>query len=147
MSTLAELLLVEHQRDALIRDCVALVEKQIDSRGTLRRLTLKAGLSMLNSIRPNALHRATARLLPDFAVALEPLFQRFRLSSDRDFSLFLQKHPDDAVVALIGVTDQRAGQHPNGSVRTVYERFRPTAESEVRSALPGLSKIISAYIG
>lgn len=146
MSTLAELLLVEHQRDALIRDCVALIEKQIDSRGPIRRLALKAGLGVLNSIRPNALHRAVARLLPDFAIALEPLYQRFRLSSDRDFSLFLQKNPDEAVTALIGVTDQRAGQHSNGSVRALYEKLRATAESEVRSALPGLSRIISAYM-
>lgn len=147
MPTLAELLLVPHQRDALISDCVSLIETQVESRGAIRRLALKAGLSMLNSIRPNALNRAVARLLPDFAAALEPLYQRFRQSSGADFSLFLAQNSDEAVRALLGATDQVAGKHPNARVRAVYDKFRSTAETEVRGALPGLATIVSRYIG
>lgn len=147
MSTLAELLLVPHQRDALINDCVRLIETQVESRDAIRRLALKAGLSMLNSIRPNALNRAVSRLLPDFAAALEPLYQRFRQSGGSDFSLFLGQHSDQAVHALLGVTDQVAGKHPNATVRTVYDKFRSIAENEVRSALPGLAAIMARYIG
>lgn len=146
MPTLAELLLVPHQRDALIRDCVRLIETQVESRGALRRLALKAGMSMLNSIRPNALNRAVSRLLPDFAAALEPLYQRFRQSGSGDFSHFLGQHSDEAVRALLGVTDQVAGKHPNATVRAVYDKFRSTAETEVRGALPGLAAIVARYI-
>lgn len=147
MPTLAERLLVEDRRETLIARCVALVEHQVDSQGTVRRLALKAGIAVLNAVKPNALHLVVSDLLHEFTHALDPLYQQFHLSSGRDFSHFLQHHPDEAVSALIAVTDQRAEKLGSAAVRKVYGKLRPTAETEVRSALPGLSQIISEHLG
>jgi hypothetical protein len=147
MSTLADILLAQPHRESVITDCVKLVERQVESHGPMRRLALKAGLAMLNSLRPNALHSGISKLLPDFTTALEPLYQKFRSSGEADFSQFLARHSDTAVQALLGVSDLRAGSHGNATVRAAYGRLRPTAESEVRSALPGLGRIVAAYLG
>lgn len=146
MPTLAEHLLVEDRRETLVASCVALVEQQVDSQRAFKRVTLKAGIAVLNAVKPNALHLVVSDLLHEFTHALDPLYQRFHQASGRDFSHFLQHHPDEAVSALIAVTDQRAEKLGNAAVRKVYGRLRPTAENEVRSALPGLSQIISAHL-
>lgn len=146
MPTLADRLLVTERRQTLIERCVALVEHQVDAQSTMRRLGLKAGIAVLNAIKPNALHLVVNDLLREFTNALDPLYQQFNQASGRDFSEFLQHHPDEAVSALIAVTDRRAARLGNATVRKVYSRLRPTAEHEVRSALPGLSQILAAHL-
>lgn len=146
MPTLAERLLVEDRRDSLVTCCVALVEQQINGQSALKRVAMKAGIAVLNAIKPNALHLVVNDLLHEFTHALDPLYQQFHHASGRDFSHFLQHHPDEAVNALIAVTDQRAAKLGNAAVRKVYGRLRPAAETEVRSALPGLAQIISEHL-
>jgi hypothetical protein len=146
MPTLAERLLVEDRRDTLVASCVKLVERQVDHQGTVRRLALKAGIAVLNTVRPNALTLVVNDLLHHFTHALEPLYQQFHAASGRDFSQFLQHHPDEAVSALIAVTDRRAETLGNAAVRKVYGKLRPSAEHEVRAALPGLSQIIAEHL-
>lgn len=146
MPTLAERLLVEDRRDTLVASCVKLVEQQIDDQGTVRRLALKAGIAVLNAVKPNALTLVVNDLLHHFTHALEPLYQQFHAASGRDFSQFLRHHPDEAVSALIAVTDRRAEKLGNAAVRKVYGKLRPSAETEVRAALPGLSQIIAEHL-
>lgn len=146
MPTLADRLLVPEQRNTLIQRCVALVEHQIDSQSTMRRLSLKAGVAVLNTVKPNALHLIVNNLLGEFTDALNPLYQRFNEAGGGDFSEFLQHHPDAAVSALIAVTDERAARLRNATVRRLYGRLRPTAETEVRAALPGLSRILAEHL-
>lgn len=146
MPTLAERLLVDDRRDSLIAHCVALVQTQVDAQGTVRRLALKAGIAVLNAIRPDALTHVVSDLLQQFTHALDPLYQRFHATSGHDFSQFLQAHPDEAVVALITVTDARAELLGSVAVRKAYGRLRPGAEHEVRAALPGLSRILAAHL-
>lgn len=147
MSTLWQTLLADDdRRETLVADCVKLIEQRVASRGPIRRIALSAGLSLLNAIKPNALPRAVGNLLPDFAGALDPLYQRFRLSTGDDFSPFLARHSDEAARALLGVTDRRAESSDNARVRALYARLRGTAEDEVRAALPGLASILSGHL-
>lgn len=146
MPTLAERLLVIERRESLVTRCVALVEHQINNQSAIKRVAMKAGIAVLNAIKPNALHLVVNDLLYQFTHALDPLYQQFHQASGRDFSQFLQHHPDEAVSALIAVTDQRAKKLGNSTVRKLYGRLRPTAEAEVRSALPGLSQIIAEHL-
>lgn len=146
MPTLAERLLIEDRRDTLVARCVALVEQQVDGQGTVRRLALKAGIAVLNAIKPNALHLVVNDLLHQFTHALDPLYQQFHATSGRDFSQFLLLHRDQAVLALIEVTDRRAEKLGNAAVRRAYGRLRPAANQEVRAALPGLSLIIAEHL-
>lgn len=147
MPTLMETLLADDRRDQVVRDCVKLIEQQVASRGLLRRTALSAGLAVLNAIKPNALTRAVTALLPDFAAALDPLYQRYREQPGRgEFSPFLQQHSDTAVDALIGVADQRIQASSNGAVKSAYARLRGSAQDEVRGALPGLAHLIAAHL-
>ena len=146
MATLESTLLTPDRRDTLVGDCVRLIESQVASRGPIRRIALGAGLAVLEAIKPRALHRAVSGLLPEFAAALDPLYQRFLAGKHADFSQFLDANRAEAVDALIGVTDRRAGASPNAAVRSAYARLRGMAEAEVDHALPALGRVLSAHL-
>ena len=146
MRTLSDILLAEHQREALAADCVKVIERHLNGLRSLRGMALKTGLAMFKTAMPDAIPRVVRKLLPDFAVALEPLHQQFRQSTDRDFSLFLRKHSDEAVEALTGVIDRRAANSPNEPVRKVYGKLRGSIRDEMAAVLPDLAKTISGYL-
>lgn len=143
--TLRDILLAPHQKDAVIHDFSVLLRQQLTALSGLKGLALKTTVNMLESSRPGALDRALASLLPGFAKALEPLYQEFLASSDRDFSLFLRKHEHATVQALLSVSDERI-KDASDTGKSIYRKFRGTAEDQVRNAIPKLSRLIASYL-
>lgn len=146
MNSLADILLAPQQREALVADIARLLEEHVQQRGGLKGLGMKTGLSLLKAARPDILERASGRLLPDMAKALEPLFAEFRRSGDGDFGAFLSRHAERASELLLGVADSRAAAAQNPTLKSVYQKFRGGAGDEVRSLLPRLGKLVSAYL-
>jgi hypothetical protein len=146
MRTLAEILLAEHQREALIADCVKVIERHLNGVRSLRGIALKTGLGIVRKAIPDALPKAVRKLLPDLAEALEPLHQQFRRSGGRDFSLFLRQHDEAAVDAIMSVADRRAGSSDNDMVRATFGKLRSSARSELLAMMPELAKTLSAYL-
>ena len=146
MKTFKDILLAPHQKDALLTDCVNLLESQIAKLSGLKGVALKTTVTMLKSAKPGILNRAVAVLIPAFAEALQPLHEKFQTSGERDFSLFLQKHDTQTINALLSVADTRIAEGSDAA-KSVYARFRGTAEKQVRAALPELSQLLNAYHG
>ncbi|WP_374679758.1 DUF6918 family protein [Hydrocarboniphaga effusa] len=146
MSTLAEILLAPHRKEALTADCVRIVEHHLNSLRSLRGLALKAGLAVLKATRPDLIPRAINRLLPDLIEALEPLYARFGQTSDRDFSLFLRKNADEAIEALRRKIDGRAAESSNEAAKSTYRKLRGTLHEEIETLFPELSKTLSGYL-
>ena len=147
MSTLAEILLAPHQKEALTADCVRIVERHLNSLRSLRGLALKAGLAVFKAAKPDLIPRVIRKLLPDLIAALEPLYARFGQSSDRDFSLFLRKNADEAVEALMSKVDARAAETSNETAKSTYRKLRNNVRSELEALLPELAKTLSGYLG
>ncbi len=146
MPCLGQRLIQNDRPEALIDEVAALVHYQVDHQSAVRKLMLKAAISVLNAIKPDAVRHVVSDLLPKFADALDPLFQEFHRTRGGDFSEFLQDHQEETVNALISVTDQRAESFGHVAVSKVYARLRPTAKNEVSAALPALSIILSAHL-
>jgi len=146
MSSLADILLAAHHRDELITDAARLVEHYIQQRGGLKGMGLRTGLSLVKAAKPDILNRASDRMLPDMVRALEPLYQEFRGSGSGDFSVFLDRRADTAVELLLGVADAKVAAAHNAAAKAVYQRLRSGAADEVRSLLPRIGKLVSAYL-
>ncbi|HEX4896144.1 MAG TPA: hypothetical protein VFV11_07425 [Solimonas sp.] len=146
MKTLADILGAPHQREAVVADLVKLVETQVEAARGLKGMTLRTGLGMLQKARPDILPRAIGRYLPDFANAMEPLHRKFRAGADRDFSVFLQRHSADVAGAILGLADERVAASTNTTVKTWYGRIRSAVDSEIRNAVPALSKLLRGYL-
>jgi hypothetical protein len=146
MPLLADIVLTAQNKDPLIAGCVQLVESRVASRGGLRGIALKTGLSMLKGVRPDVLPRAMQALLPDFVASLDPLYQDWLAAGSGDFGGFLQRDSGRTVQALLGVTDARAARAHNAAIKGVYARLRGGAEQEVEGALPQFAQLLSRYV-
>ncbi|HEY0973680.1 MAG TPA: hypothetical protein VGE57_04250 [Solimonas sp.] len=147
METLVDILGAARHREALIADMVALIEAQVAARGGLKGAGLRAMLGMAKAARPDLLPRAAARLLPEFAGALEPLYARYRDEQTvGDFGQFLQRQAPAATAALLAVADARAAEVKNAAARSAYSRLRGSAEDEVRGAIPAIGILLNRYL-
>lgn len=146
MTTLAEILLAPERRDRLMRQTAEWIERYVHEKPGLRGMALRAGLAAAKSARHDAVERAVARLLPEFADALEPFYQRFLASGEKDFSAFLRGHAADASEALMGVADQRVAASPHRALAAGYRRLRGTLEHELEGLLPDIASMLARAI-
>ncbi len=145
MKSLVESLLSPAGRAAVEADTVSMVEQFIARRGGLKGIAYKTGYAMLKKARPGIVERATARMLPEFLNALEPLYREFQAAPTQDFGAFLQQHGGRAVRSLLGVADGRAAQ-ASDTVRRTYDKFRDGAEDEVARLLPLFGAVITRHL-
>lgn len=146
MSTLVEFLSPPQRRARIIADCVRRVEAHAATTRGIRGLALKAGLAALNAARPNALPRAAASVLPEFAAALDPYYQRFLASGQPDFAVFLEPHRAQACASLLEVTDARAARTSHRALRATYRKLRGTLASELERLLPDIVRGLSEQV-
>jgi len=147
MPHLAERLWAEDRRQILVQDFTQLTESLVAARRGLKGLGLKTSFAMLKSVRPNAVPRALEVLLPQFAQALDPLFQEFMRDGgkirDADFSRFLQRHARRAVDAMLSVTDARVDASRHKSLKKIYASLRGSAHDEMLEVLPAFANLLS----
>jgi hypothetical protein len=146
MTTLADILLAPGRREAVIGRTAEWIERYVAERAGLRGLTLKAGLAALKAARHDALPRGVAVMLPEFARALEPVYQAFRASKERDFSRYLAQHSEDATQALMAVTDARAAATSYRTLASGYRRMRGTIEHELHTLVPEIAKMLRGLV-
>jgi hypothetical protein len=142
MTTLADLLLAPGRREALVRETARWVERYVEQAGGLRGIALRAGLGAARAGRADIVPRAVARLLPEMIVALEPHWQRFKATGERDFGAYLQRHARDASESLMQVADARAEASGHRALAAGYRRLRGTLESELERLLPDIARMI-----
>jgi hypothetical protein len=146
MKTLPDILLATHHKDALVQDCAQLFDSHISNISGLKGMAIKASWGMIKSAKANLPERAARRMLPDLAQALDPLFQKFKTSSDGDFGVFLSKNADEAGSRLLTVTDGLIATSQVNGVKQAWNKFRSTAESEMTVLAPKLGKLLANYL-
>lgn len=145
MKNLGEILLAPTRQQAVLADCVRMIEQFVAERGGLKGMAYKTGLKLIKASRPDIVERAVQRLFPEYLGALAPLHERFRAEGGGDFGVFLQSHSAQAVQALLELADRRASAASPG-VRKAYARFRDGAEAEVARLLPALGALITKHL-
>ncbi len=145
-STLSDILLAEHHKDALIADCAKLFDNHIGSMGGLKGMTAKTAWAMVKTAKADLPQRAATRMLPDLAAALDPLYQKFRKSGVGDFGVYLSQNAAEVGQKILSVADEKAGSSQIAAVRSAWPKFRGTAEAEVQALAPKLGKLFAAYL-
>lgn len=143
--TLEQILLAGPRKDAVIADFVRLMEDFVANRGGLKGIGMRAGLKMLQAAKPGILDRATAKMLPEFLRALDPLHEKFVAAKEKDFAAFLQKNEKAAAAALMKVADNRAAG-ASSTVQGYYDKFRGGADGDVQKIVAPLGKLVAKYL-
>jgi hypothetical protein len=144
MSNLVEALASGSKKSAVEDDCVALIDAEVADKGGLTGLVIKAGYKTVQGIKPGFVRQVVADLLPEFAVALEPLYQEAK-STNRSVREHFSANAPRVADALLGITDEKAGRSKSGMVKGTYEKLRGSAKKNVEAAVPRLASMIEKH--
>lgn len=134
--TLSKQLLEQSTRPAVIKDLVEVVQQEVASKKGVSGAAIKAGYGAASRVIPNLTERALNKLLPDFAVALDPFWDGFGSSGGADFGRYLADRGPEVSAALLAVTDAKVAASGREPVKKAYRALRGKANGHVQAALP-----------
>ena len=143
MPSLPDVLNDPTKKPAVVSDCLTLVDQEVSDKGGLSGLAIKAGYAAVKGIKPGFVKHVIEDLLPEFAAALDPLFQEAKAGS-APVSSFFGANASRVADALLGITDAKA-RHASAAAKGVYERLRPNAKKNVVEAVPRLGRLIEKH--
>lgn len=142
--SLRDVLSLPERSEAVIDDCVTLVDEEVASKKGVSSIAVKTAYRLVKGIKPGFVKMAVERLLPDFADALDP-FWKAGLES-KDPAGHLVREDSRAAEALLQVTDERIEQ-ASSPVKGAYARLRSSAKNHVQAAIPRLAKLLEKHAG
>ena len=150
MPTLVEKITAPDVHPQVIEGCLQLIESEVASKSGLSGAAVKAGYKVVKTLKPGMIQDVVTKLLPDFATALQPMYEKSGApevgeGSGKVFSDYLLAHQDEAADALLGVTDRKAENAKNKTLAKTYERLRGGAKTHVTAAVPGLARTLGRY--
>jgi hypothetical protein len=143
---LAEVLTSDAKKAQVVDDCLVLIDQEVDDKGGISGMAIKAGYAAVKSIRPGFVKQVVHDLLPEFAKAVEPVYNEAKGQSKPVGAHFAANAPRVAD-ALLAITDDKAKRTKSGVVKATYERLRGTAKKNVESAVPRLGKLLEKHAG
>ena len=141
--SLAEKLTQEPKRDVVIADCVGLIDAGVKSKSGLSGIAVKGAYGVVKAVKPKFVPEVVDGMLDEWVEKLEPFWGTWTAEGGgKSFPDYLTGRKSDVAEALLGVTDGRARQSRNGSVRRMYDKMRPTAKKHVEEAVPRLGRMV-----
>jgi hypothetical protein len=147
-STLAERIGRGAQRSAVIADCVALVDSQVQAKSGLSGVAIKGAYGAVKRIKPGFISEVVEALLDEWLAAMEPFHASWRAGGGgAGFAEYMAARSDDVAEALLAVTDRRAERSKHTTVKKAYEKLRGSAKKNVAEAVPELGRLVERQLG
>jgi hypothetical protein len=144
MPTLKEIMLVPGNRPKVVADCTTLVQEEVDSKGGLSGLAIKAAYAVVKAVKPGFIGEAIDHMLDDFVGKLEPFWADAQAKNEPVGALMTGR-AGEVADALLAISDGRAARAKNATAKKAYEKLRPTGKKHVEAAVPRLGRMIAKY--
>jgi hypothetical protein len=144
MPSLVEVLKDESKRQAVAKDGAVLVDEEVAAKRGIRAAVLKAGYASVKAIKPGIVEEAMYTLLPRFAPAIDPHWEKAVATGDPH--RYFRERAGEIAESLLGVTDERLGHAKNRVMISVYKSLRPTAVAYTTESVPRLSGLIQKHV-
>lgn len=142
MPKLGEIL--EARKPEVVEDCLQVIDAEVADKGGLSGLAIKAGYAAVKGVKPGFIKHVVGDLLPEFAAALDPMYQEAKGASKKTGDHF-RAAPGRVADALLAITDKKADHSTSGVVKGAYGKLRGTAKKNVEAAVPRLSRMLDKY--
>jgi hypothetical protein len=140
---LAEKLTQPPARERVIAECCTLIDEEVASKGGLSGIAVKGSYKIVKAIKPKFIPEVVDDMLDEWVGKLEPFFVAWQANSNgKAFPDYLASRGGEVGEALLAVTDGRARSSKNKTVKSMYEKMRPTAKKHVEEALPRLGRLV-----
>jgi hypothetical protein len=144
MPNLTEALTAESRKSAVVDDCLALIDAEVADKGGFAGFAIKAGYKTIQGIKPGFVRQVVTDLLPEFAHALDPMYQEAK-ASGKTVREHFDKNTPRVADALLTITDDKAKRAKSGMVKGTYEKLRSSAKKNVEAAVPRLSAMVEKH--
>ena len=144
MPTLKEIMLIPGNRPKVVADCATLVQEEVDSKGGLSGLAIKAAYAVVKAVKPGFISEALDGMLDDFVERLEPFWADAQAKNEPVGAL-MNARAGEVADSLLSISDGRAARAKNQGVKKAYEKLRPTGKKNVEAAVPRLGRLIAKY--
>jgi hypothetical protein len=144
MPTLSDILLVPGNRPKVIADCNTLIQEEVDSKGGLSGLAVKAAFAVVKAVKPGFITEAVDHMLDDFVKRLEPFWADAQAKNE-PVGAVMNARAGEVADSLLTISDERAARARNQGVKKAYEKLRPSAKKNVEAAVPRLGRLITKY--
>jgi hypothetical protein len=129
-----------------VDDCQRLIEEEVAAKNGASGLLVKSSYKIVKAVRPSMIRDASESLLADFVPRLEPLYAQYCADpAGRSLPEYFAERAEEVADALLAVTDERAANYDNATLRKAYEKLRPQAKKHVEEAVPALSRLVEKY--
>lgn len=146
MPSLVDVLTDASKKADVVRDCLDIIDREVDDKGGLSGMAIKAGYRAVSGIKPGFIKNVVTDLLPEFAKAIEPVFDEGK-NAGKPTVAHLEGNAGRVADALLAITDGKAQRSKSGVVKATYERLRPTAKKNVEQSIPRLARLVEKYAG
>ena len=131
--------------DDVVRDCAALVRREVASRSGVSGVVIKGGLKVIEKTKPQLLERVFSSLLPRFVAELEQRLSPL-VHADQSITQLFTNNASEVASALLSVTDTRAQRSQLSALVKVYKKLRPLAEDQITQTTPALATLVERYV-
>jgi hypothetical protein len=142
MPNLVEQLGKEPGREAVIADCVELIDTQVKQKGFL----IKSAYATIKAIKRKFVPEVVDSLLDDWLGKLQPHFDKWSATKANTLTEFLVARGEDVAEDLLSVTDVRAQKSSHGTAKKMYLKMRDGAKKNVVEAIPDLAKLVQKHL-
>lgn len=146
MSKLADVLNSPEKKDQVVRDCLGIIDAEVAEKSGLSGMAIKAGFKAVKGVKPGFIEKVVHDLLPEFANAVDPIFQE-SVERAQPASAHFEANKGRVADSLLAITDGKAERSKNALVKKTYGRLRGTAKDHVQAAVPRLGRLIENHAG
>lgn len=145
-TSLPDVLTSPDKRSLVVDDCLELIDREVDDKGGLSGMALKVGYKAVQGVKPGFVKAVVNDLLPEFARAVDPVFQEAK-AAGKPVASHLLSERGRVADALLAITDRRAERTKFAVVKATYEKLRGAAKGHVEAAVPRLGRLIEKHAG
>jgi hypothetical protein len=144
MPSLTEVLTDDARKTQVVDACCELIDQEVSDKGGISGLAIKAGYSAVKGVKPGFVRKVVTDLLPEFATALEPVYQDAK-TQNKPVTQFFEQNAGRVADALLAITDAKAQRSQSGVVKGTYDKLRGSAKKNVEAAVPRLAKMVERF--
>lgn len=143
MPKLSEVIADAGKKAQIVDECLKVVDLEVADKGGISGIAVKAGYRAIQGIKPGFVKGVVEDLMPDFAKALDPMFEEANVAGKSVTSHFAA-NPSRVANALLSITDAKAARS-TGMIKKTYDGLRGLAQKNVESAVPRLGALVEKF--
>ena len=144
MPSLVEALTDDAKRQAVVQDCIVVLDEEVADKSGLSGMAIKGGYKAVKGVKPGFIPKVVNDLLPEFARAVDPIYQEAKANGSSVSSYFVA-NASRVADALLAITDAKAAKAKSGVAKSAYDKLRGSAKKNVEQAVPRLGELIEKY--